>query len=744
MAERRLVSFFLLLGSLLGAAGSATEAPAGLIVHVVDREGRPVPAATVHAGLQLEEVGDPERTAWLEKTAADGTVRLTGLPLHEVAWLLVEQKGFSPTLRGVKPETRDVRLELRPVGIAVGRVVDEAGHPVAGAEVEIKGTPFDLWTDLFPAFVRDLATRKARTGPAGRFRFRDLPEGEFELSIRHPSFAVLQGDHPIEGSRGGDLGRFVLRRGEALRGLVTDTEGRPLAGLPLWAVTEATEQAGSPPPSVTTGPDGTFEIPHLPPGQIDLFSCGPGYRQVQIVVRFFDEPLHLTLEPAATLRGRVLGPDGRPLAGVNLHSEQDGSTTLGCGTLWTPCAPDSTAFSDAEGRFEIGPLAPSWYNLRAQKDGLQTAVLPKLRAPAGVPVEGIEIRLQKESGEKKDNPAEEEDPRSPMWGRVLGPDGAPIERALVYPGSGGETWTLADGSFELQLPPGEETDLWVSKTGFALHQSQVHPDTVPAGGLEIRLEHGGTVTGRVLGLNPEERSRRIEVQLTGTDGPALSTSLRSDATFQFDHVAPGAWDLRVSTSARFAETSLVLAPEPAEVAVEIEMAPTYTVAGQVLDALAAPVAGADIHAMNEERTVDVWSSTRLDGRFSLLLPDGEYEILIHKKGHRGSDITVQVDGGPEEGLEIRLAPSTSLRGRLIGLAPGEVPWLLAKGRGTQWGEVEIDHYSITDLEPGAWTIEATLAGELAEKRSFRWTVEIPSGDTDIDLDLDLAAAEEVP
>src|SRR6185436_2519634 len=128
--------------------------------------------------------------------------------------------------------------------------------------------------------------RRARTGPAGRFRFRDLPEGDFDLTIRHPSFVPLQGDRPIQGGRSGDLGRFVLRRGEALRGLVTDPEGRPLANFPLWAVTELTEQEGAPPPSTTTEPDGSFVISHLPPGAFDLFACGQGYLQQFVTVHF--------------------------------------------------------------------------------------------------------------------------------------------------------------------------------------------------------------------------------------------------------------------------------------------------------------------------------------------------------------------------------------------------------------------------------------------------------------------------
>jgi protocatechuate 3,4-dioxygenase beta subunit len=750
MTKRWLVSFFLVSGfGLAPAASPGAEPPMGsasLVLRVVSPDGRPIPGAAVHAGMQLEEIDGPEGQTWQETTAADGTVRLAGLPMDEVVWLLVERKGFFPELRNMKPgtgERREMRVGLRPGGVAVGRVVDEAGRPVAGAEVEIEGSPFDLWTDLFPAFLRDQATRRVRTGPAGRFRFRDLPEGEYELRIQHPSYVPLVADHPVRGGRSGDLGRFVLRRGEALRGLATDPEGRPIAGLPLWAVTELTEEEGAPPPSATTGPDGTFVIPHLPPGTLDLYACGPGYLQQMIAVRFLDEPVHLTLEPAAMLRGQVLDPEGRPLAGARLTADQSGFVTLSCGALWTPCAPQSSASTDAEGRFEVGPLAPGWYDLHAAADGLQPGVLEMLRAPAGKPVEGIEIRLQ--PGEKNDDSSPGKSRELlPVQGRVVGPDGAPVEQALIA-AFGAQTWSLPDGSFELRLPPGEAMEIQVNKPGFALLSATVDPANPPPGGIELRLEHGTTVAGRVLGLAAAEREPRTEIQLADEGDTRLHSALRSDGTFQIDHVAPGTWEVQVLTETRTAHLSLVVEPGQTEVSVEIEMAPTHTVTGAVLDELARPIGGAVIYGSNEDGMVLVWESTRADGSFALQLPDGRFDVAVERKGFHKIGVELHIDGGPVEGLELRLTPSTTLRGSLFALAPGEVPAIEAKGPDNLAGEVGLDRYSITGLGPGTWTIEAILLdfNEPNEKR-LRWTIEIPPGATEMDLDLDFAAAEEKP
>jgi hypothetical protein len=722
MTQHWLVAFFLLLAPALSRAVEPVLAPAGLIVSVVDRDGKPISEATVHAGMQFEESGGSERQSWTETTPADGTVRLADLPVNGIVWLLVERKGFFPELHNVKLETggrREVKVTLRAGGVAVGRVVDEAGRPVAGAEVEIEGSPFDLWTEKLPAFVRDLGTQRTRTGPAGRFRIHDLPEGEFALTIRHPSFVPFQGDRPIQGGWSGSLGRFVLRRGETLRGLVTDPEGRPIAGLPLWA---NTEQEELPPPSAITGPDGTFEIPHLPPGELELLTCGPGYVPQSVTVRFLDEPFFLTLQPAATLRGQVLGPEGRPQEGVSVFTKQGLVIRPGVLSPWRLrlCDSNLSAKTDAEGRFEIGPLAPGWYD----------------RAPAGEPVEGIEIRLQRETGEEDAAAGKEKESELlPVRGRVVGPDGAPVERVQVLADSG-TAWSLADGSFDLRLSL-RDTVLTASKPGFAQFQEQIDPTEASAGKIEIRLERGATVDGRVLGLTDEERERPATISLGGS-GLSLYAFLRSDATFQIRDVPPGTWDVAVWTSRRVAETTLVVQPGQSEVSLDVELAEAYTVTGEVLDELGAPVGGADLRIWGGHS--EIQAGTRANGRFTLLLADGDFQITVEKKGFHRAELKLQVDGGPVDGLEVRLVPSATLRGRLFGLGPGEVPQISVQGATVLPGEVELDRYSVSGLGPGTWTIEATL---VKAQRVLRRTIEIPPGGMEMELDMDFAEAEVV-
>jgi protocatechuate 3,4-dioxygenase beta subunit len=803
---KKRLACLLLLGSLPGLCVAAEPPP--VLLHVVDGHGRPVAGATVRAAA------DPE-TVLQEKTAADGIVRFSGLPDDRVIWVLAERRGLSPALESFSGGARrERRLVLAPGTLAVGRVVDEKGRPVVGAEAELTGEAFGLpSTSPLPGFLRERP--KVRTGPAGRFRFRDLPAGRYELRLRHPAFAPLLADHPVQGGRNGDLGRLVLRRGEVLTGTVTDPDGRPVADLPLWTITEFPDAVEPLPPTAFTGEDGTFAIPGLPPGELALYTCGHGYHPETVTVHFLDEPVHLTVRPAAALHGRVLGPDGEPLAGASLAARPADRLSMDSFGTWTPCGAQDQAVSDADGRFVVGPLDAGWYDLLATASGMKRGILPMQRAAAGEPGEEVEIRLEaggvlsgrvldeagvpiadadlsldgpwteqarsaRDGSFSLDIAFEEPSPAvlsatkcgyeeahreledlagevridlvmargggcAPIRGRVVGPDGAPIERALVaeFP-SGGPAWTAADGTFEL---PGNEGRFQIvaEKPGFAKAHLYIYPEAGPLGDLEIRLERGAVVTGRLLGLNEEDRSQTAYVLLTPPGRQPLRATMTGGWTFRVEDVPSGSLKLRAQAGESSALRALVLEPGQAELSVDVEMPAVHTVSGQVLDDRAQPVAGAAItvtRAGEEELGAIASSSTRADGSFALRLPDGSFSLYAFEDGFLQMDtgLDVEVDGGVETGLEIRLEPATVLRGRLFGLAPGERPTLLLGGPGYLLGQVELDRYEVEGLRPGQWTIEASL-DDPEGKRVLRRTVEIPQGITALEADLDFAEAQ---
>lgn len=146
---------------------------------VVDRDGRPIPGASVRAWF-VPRPGD--EAEWAEASADEaGRYRIAGLPadarLHAVACA----PGFLPgRARPVEPGAGgatlpDLALAVESARVAVaGRVVDAAGRPVAGVAVS-------TWGDV-------ACPIRARTDDAGRFRLDDAVAGPGFLFAAHPEY----------------------------------------------------------------------------------------------------------------------------------------------------------------------------------------------------------------------------------------------------------------------------------------------------------------------------------------------------------------------------------------------------------------------------------------------------------------------------------------------------------------------------------------------------------------------------
>lgn len=525
---KRLAPFVLFF---LAAAARAAEPPV-LHVQVVDARNRPVAGAEVRAAttsqeLELYEEGEQE-TVVSGRTSPAGTATLSGLPADRTVWVLVEKAGFTPEARGVllpKGEPgRTLRIPLRPGGVAVGQVVDEKGRPVAGAEVELTGDPFgipmedaDLNPDpdlirlsYLPSILREKARFKARTGRAGRFRFRDLPQGKLHLTIRHPGFVRLSEHDAVEGGVAGRVGRHVLRRGALLTGIVTDPEGRPIPGARIWRRQGLPGAGAAPEPATATRSDGSFRLPASIEGE-EIVLCAEGFFKAVAAAGWTDEPVHLTMQPAATIRGQVFGPDGSPLPGARVFPVRAGDEPR-CyfQEEGPPCPSAELADSDSEGRFVLGPLSPGWYWLRVNSPGLQTGIKKAIRAEAGTVVEGVEIRLPEGVA---------------VTGRVLDPEGLPIPGAIV--GVVGETedaWTETDddGSFRVEAFEAGEISLLLRARGYLEERRSV---LVPAGGLRADFTMSpGEPPIEIRGLVLDEEGTPVEGALVTLESRRVHSS----------------------------------------------------------------------------------------------------------------------------------------------------------------------------------------------------------------------------
>ncbi len=144
---------------------------------VLDPSGRPVAGAAVALGFSNSD-GDCERT----RTDADGRFRFGHVVVDppRSLHLGVEAAGFAPAVKSVwvaaDLPSQEFRLAAsKPLG---GRVVDPAGHPIAGAAVKLDsfgGTRHWSW--------------KGETDADGRFTWPDGPAaGEVAFNVSKAPF----------------------------------------------------------------------------------------------------------------------------------------------------------------------------------------------------------------------------------------------------------------------------------------------------------------------------------------------------------------------------------------------------------------------------------------------------------------------------------------------------------------------------------------------------------------------------
>jgi protocatechuate 3,4-dioxygenase beta subunit len=152
----------------------------------------------------------------------------------------------------------------------VGHVVDDAGRPLAGAEVRVgNAISAEFFTRLRDGGV---SPRHVTTDSAGRFEWIGARPGSNTVTVRADGFAPLDKDAEIPIEAVHDLGELRVALGAVLSGRVVDDTGRAVAGARLHLVESdfdfaftAGELARA--PLATCEADGSFRV--------KSFACGP-------------------------------------------------------------------------------------------------------------------------------------------------------------------------------------------------------------------------------------------------------------------------------------------------------------------------------------------------------------------------------------------------------------------------------------------------------------------------------------
>ena len=371
---------------------------------VVDDEGAPLEGVTVNVGYAHK--------GHETETDAKGQFRLKGFERDEKVELILSKPGFSPETFMQQPTgVPGWVVVLGTKTYFEGTVRAPGGQPAAGALVRANQGP-----KRGSGFQRSELWTETKTDEQGRYRLYVQPDA-YELAVEAPGVGVARFDkRPIGYGKVDELD-VDLTPGITFRIKCVDVaSGDPVPGVRLYHWQNKKLNARS-------GADGTIVIGELLPGRFEFNVEAKGYTrwwseeamsewnrksisQPELNwQRNFDyldfglspamAPVTIALEKAVRIRGRVVDPDGNPVAGATAAPALTGSgnSLTGDTRFSVMTGPDGTF------EMELPASNGAEYNLVAHDGTYQqwrkwaNGTLPPIRTTPGQEIEGVEIRL---------------------------------------------------------------------------------------------------------------------------------------------------------------------------------------------------------------------------------------------------------------------------------------------------------------------------------------------------------------
>jgi len=370
-----------------------------------------------------------------------------------------------------------VILQRMSPGTVKGKVVAGNGAPLAG--VAIAAT----YDDNATGEHREAA---AVTDAMGVWVLSDLPSGlSWQAEFSKAGLPTYHVWIYAEDGRTTTVGTVVLMAPGRVSGTVRDIGGSGVAG----ALVYLQPSSGGPSVHAETGPDGSYELPDVPPARyrLDVYAAGhpqtffPGvqYEQDASVLTVKEGAAvsaDVTLTVGITVSGRLLDSDGNPIGGTAVLSEKaTGATTED----WV--AADGTyTFTDLwPGTFTVKASATghidTWLGDKADEDGATWRELA-----SGDTSEGNDITLPTR-------------PVHVVSGTVSDTAGNPAGQLTVRLGDYEALPTDADGHFSVVVEDAGTHDVAINAgaglvCGGDAHACPVASVTVPAvGDVEVAL-----------------------------------------------------------------------------------------------------------------------------------------------------------------------------------------------------------------------------------------------------------------
>lgn len=499
--------------------GQTAEAPVIEVLPGGNIEGRVFDADTGAgvAGVELIAEVPPVGVLGPVTTDAAGTYSLRALEQHNYTLSVTKTPGYKAA-----PAQARRRITVSPMDRFQG--VDFALHrcrPIAGMVRNAAGAPAAAEVEAVCVSGR-FDPERTRANELGVFALDGFPSEE-TVRVRACLDEHTSGWFgPLTAPDGGinDL-QLTLAPSTRIEGRVVDARNRPLEGWQVKAVSLGERELSHGP--VETGSGGRFMLPYLPEGEAAVLVAPP-----RTAFRGNEEYLRVRLSRGKALQNLLIVYD----SGLTISGNAVGNARSGVPMLVECSGPTpSSTYTDPNGDYTLMGLEDGLYTIKVSYQTCCTAV--RENVPAGST--GVDFRMLT---------------RGRLSGRVVRSDtGASVRRfeVVAVPGHAAHLPPTSNanlisvdnpaGEFAIEWVESGENTVFVRAQGFAVTAFRVAdvPPGEHVGGVEIALEPGMTVSGRVSdasGLPVAGAGLFLNV-LPGPDELEAAALAHSDATGRF-------------------------------------------------------------------------------------------------------------------------------------------------------------------------------------------------------------------
>jgi RNA polymerase sigma factor (sigma-70 family) len=614
------------------------------------------------APVQGAELELRSTLVWKATTDASGVARLRGVG---AGWLplAVRAKGFAPAAMmlatsGNPDTTERVALSLAYGAAINGRVVDDAGKPIAGARVVATNASE-------PLPVVDPRRDGVLTAGDGTFSVPTVSAGTWRLTATAGDHApVTSVPLTVDGEHARNGVELVLAAGAVVRGVVQDKAGKPVAGADVSVVAQGFVP-WRPRRQAFTDASGRFAIAGLARRDVEVVAWHDSGASAIVPVDLTskrEREVALTLDVSGAITGTVVDKTGQPIGDAQVIAEPDWTGGTGDRGAWAVRGVQETV-TDQGGAFRFAGLPDGSYRIRAARPGSSEAALALSEGVLARPgASAIRIVL-------------------PAEGRVVGKvqlaDGKPPAAFTVTLGATNPVpFAASDGAFALAAAAGTHP-LTVSGPGFVTTTKQATiaegKDTdlgtitvTPGRSIAGRVvdEHGTPIAKATVAAGSLLTGGGAELYIKDESINAKDTETDANGRFVLDGFSPASLTVVAGKAGVGRSASIRLPASPDSATLELVLRPTSGITGKVTRN-GAPLADTVVIA-NPIGAVasNFFVVTGPDGTFALdALAPGAYVVypMLGGGGNRPKDMytrKVEVVAGANAKVDIDATPGT--------------------------------------------------------------------------------------